>query len=740
MLMVKCFLVWVTLILGISYTEAQQVTVDVKTAEQVVSRIEFGTVFNKLTQAEALALLSRNNLIVAGATFEDIPGHLRPAGVLQQLYWAPYKGQRLVGNPGQAYQKLIDAYKKNPFKTLNSITIDYNRLMDILNDEAKSDPASPVQPFRALVNPKFKSKLDQSLAEHPEIPQHVWSYINEAWTGSPKKLVSPQVIADQLAQNPEGLRVLYGASNYDAALVERLPNLRYGIFDGEFEFSPSQYLTPHPGASNPDARYRGPWMEIYKTRIRNTGLAEAPDSGAQGLEPYLRALKAIPGVKLDGLVLDREDSPSWWNMLGESTPDGTPALVKMTQDPRYQEYVRALGFEVPYRIPGTSKYVWRHGDDPSSKFNALNYSMQAQAIETVGRLHQEVFPGVWWMNYFHKHRTNLQPQYRNTQIGASQFSVGATVGGGIGSGALYGDNFILEDYDLGLSSSAQAVNRDDWEAFRGLLTIPRTHCWASTLPFMAFHTSEHSAANLEAGRMWEETLIHSMMANTHPSACFPTWIPSTSSNLYSEPVVEDFVKLNAILAHISQVIGRKDRRYIPPITRVDYTTPIPYSRLDVGGEVIWRVSAPPTGTFAIQVYGGDVVFRTPTAYLRIPRGTVIQTPSPYVLDRPATDLAGDANHDGKVDFLDLAVVRQNRSLVPPVAGDLNQDGKVDASDFQLVDETWMNGTGQPRRPGGYWVRQRNRTGTEAKLWEQQRAVTAFLIMFVGQDSTVFPDR
>lgn len=724
----------------------QPVQVDPKVAEQVIANLDFGTLFNKLTQAETLALLDRNGLIKAGSTFEDIPSHLRPAGVLQILYWAPYKGQRLVGNPGQAYQKLIDAYKKNPFKLIWGISTDYYRLMSFLDDEAKSNSNSPAQPFRALVSSGQKAKLEQALAQNPEVPRHIWMFIDEWWSYTPKKLVPPQTVATQLAQNPDGLKVLYGGSNYDAALIERqtYPAMRYGVFDGDFEFSPAQYVAPHPGSTNLLSRYRGPWMDQYKTKIRNTGLsAETPESGGQGLEPYLRALKAIPGTRLDALVIDREDDPTWWNMLGESTPDGTPGLVKLTQDPRYAEYVQALGFEVPYKVPGTSKYVWRHGDEPSSKFNELNYVMQSKALESLGKLHQEIFPEMsWWTNYEHKFKTNLQPHYDNTRNTDSNFGIGATMGGGVGTNAMYGDQFVMEDYDLGLSTSAQAVNKDDWDALRGILAMSRSHCWASTQPFVAFHTNEHSTANMEAGRLWEEALIHSMMSNTHQAACVIFWLPSntTDPKRFSGSQVDDFIKINALLDYTSKMIGKQDRRYIPPASRLDYTSPFVYSKLDVGGEIIWRVSAPPTGNFSLQSYNGDLVFRRGTASLKIPRGVVLNPPDPYLLEKPATDLSGDANHDGKVDYADLAILRQNRKTVPPPAGDLNQDGKIDGADFNILDATWLNGTGIPKRPGGYWVKQSNRTGDALKIWEQQKAITAFLLMFVGNDPTVFPDR
>lgn len=54
-------------------------------------------------------------------------------------------------------------------------------------------------------------------------------------------------------------------------------------------------------------------------------------------------------------------------------------------------------------------------------------------------------------------------------------------------------------------------------------------------------------------------------------------------------------------------------------------------------------------------------------------------------------LAGDANHDGKVDFLDLQIVAANyhRSGVSFAEGDLNYDGRVDFADLMIVKRNYL---------------------------------------------------
>ena len=54
-------------------------------------------------------------------------------------------------------------------------------------------------------------------------------------------------------------------------------------------------------------------------------------------------------------------------------------------------------------------------------------------------------------------------------------------------------------------------------------------------------------------------------------------------------------------------------------------------------------------------------------------------------------LAGDANHDGKVDFLDLEIVATNyhRTGASFAQGDLNYDGRVDFADLMIVKRNYL---------------------------------------------------
>jgi len=54
-------------------------------------------------------------------------------------------------------------------------------------------------------------------------------------------------------------------------------------------------------------------------------------------------------------------------------------------------------------------------------------------------------------------------------------------------------------------------------------------------------------------------------------------------------------------------------------------------------------------------------------------------------------LAGDVNHDGKVDFLDLEIIAANyhRSGTSFAQGDLNYDGRVDFADLMIVRRNYL---------------------------------------------------
>jgi len=555
-----------------------------------VDALTFEALLPNLRTTELVDACDRLGLL-GDWSLDGLPPDLRGDGILQWLDWAPGRGHQLADNirSWNAYDRLRESFGSDADSKASFLRpLGEERIYELLDDEAMSNPKAQSRPWKVFCSNRH-APLTAGLA-------------NVLWTQHTNPDKTPAEIAGRLNEMPEGYRVLRGNG---MLTVCRLPvdaagKVVQGTRDGDWEFPAADYPVGHLGRTNEKRRARGVLCERWANETINRSRG------------WLEQLQAL-APKLDGLMLDVEEDLTWWDTYNQTTPTGVAAIDHLRAI--FPEVDTLLGFDA------STWRTWRARDEKSSKFNELFYTLHGEDISRVAAMVSAIWPEFVSVasNYEHSRKCSRQPNGNVMKNCQSPFGVGALVHGH-GGKPMYGG--ASEKWDARSNSFLYPPGGiNPWNVLRSQMMGLRAHQFASKAPWIPFITCKARATGMQESDLYQESLIHGMMAN--PTRFIWGWFPSAGE--FGEVTREQLELLDGVLEHVGQVVGLEDRRPLPPAEIVDYGSECVISRMDVGGAIVWRITGESPPTVLLTLDG--VVVSCGSRSIAIPRGEEMQDSS-----------------------------------------------------------------------------------------------------------------